>query len=67
MIDGTTCIAAPDAGGPPRPVLHVLGAADAQLRLPRAAWAAAHAAVLASQIGARWGRRLLGKAMAGLS
>ena len=42
-----------DAAAAPRPLLHVLGALDGQLRLPRAAWVAAHAAQQAGQFGAR--------------
>jgi len=53
VIDGTTCPGVPDIAAAPRPVLHVLGALDGQLRLPRAAWLAAHTAPLAAQYGAR--------------
>lgn len=43
----------PDAAASPRPLMHLLGALDGQLRLPRAAWAAARLAPLAAQVGAR--------------
>lgn len=52
-IDGTTCAAVPDAASLPRSVMHIMGALDGQLRLPRAAWAAAHVAPLAAQVGPR--------------
>ena len=50
LADG---LAEVDAAAAPRPLMHVLGGMDGQLRLPRAAWAAAHAAEQAGQFGAR--------------
>lgn len=52
-LDGTVCSAAGVANAP-RPLMHIFGQLDGQLRMPRAAWAAAAAAPLAAQFGARW-------------
>ncbi|KAL4427622.1 hypothetical protein ABPG75_001711 [Micractinium tetrahymenae] len=52
-IDGSSCPAVPDAAALPRSVMHITGALDGQLRLPRAAWLAAHTAPLAAQVGPR--------------
>lgn len=52
VLDGSVCQAA-DITTAPRPVMHIGGAVDGQARLPRLAWAAAAAAPLATQLGAR--------------
>lgn len=52
-IDGSTCATVPDAASLPRSVMHIAAALDGQLRLPRAAWVAAHIAPLAAQVGPR--------------
>jgi hypothetical protein len=54
-LDGTVC-GTMTAATAPRPLLHIFGQLDGQLRLPRAAWAAAAAAHMATQLGARCGR-----------
>ena len=51
-LDGSVGFVA-GAAAAPRPLLHIFGAQDGQLRLPRAAWLAAALAPAAAQLGAR--------------
>jgi hypothetical protein len=51
-LDGVLCSVA-DARTAPRLLMHILGSLDGQARLPQAAWAAATAAPMAPQFGAR--------------